>query len=166
VRRRLAENDLKPWRKDMWRIPQVDGEYVARMEDVLDLYAQNRVQPQNEIRRKRMTTRQRQSKGSRQTARAVATARKTLDGTAGMRGQDPLTALKIEALRDEIAHYCDLGTRAIDQARCRVLHGEQVPTSEKIYSIFEPHTDPSSAARCARRSSLATKFSPAKAPKA
>jgi transposase len=39
VRRRLAENDLKPWRKDMWCIPKVDAEYVARMEDVLDLYA-------------------------------------------------------------------------------------------------------------------------------
>jgi hypothetical protein len=24
----------------MWCIPRVDGEYVARMEDVLDLYAQ------------------------------------------------------------------------------------------------------------------------------
>jgi transposase len=33
VRRRLAENELKPWRKDMWCIPQVDGEFVARMED-------------------------------------------------------------------------------------------------------------------------------------
>jgi hypothetical protein len=32
VRRRLAENDLKPWRRDMWCIPHVDGEYVARME--------------------------------------------------------------------------------------------------------------------------------------
>ena len=40
VRRRLAENHLKPWRKDMWCIPKVDGEYVARMEDVLDLYAE------------------------------------------------------------------------------------------------------------------------------
>ncbi len=40
VRRRLAENDLKPWRKDMWCVPRVDGEYVARMEDVLDLYAE------------------------------------------------------------------------------------------------------------------------------
>jgi transposase len=40
VGRRLAENDLKPWRKDMWCIPQVDAEYVARMEDVLDLYAE------------------------------------------------------------------------------------------------------------------------------
>ena len=41
VRRRLAENDLKPWRKEMWCIPQVDAEYVARMEDVLDLYAED-----------------------------------------------------------------------------------------------------------------------------
>jgi transposase len=40
VRRRLAENDLKPWRKDMWCIPRVDGTYVARMEDVLDLYGE------------------------------------------------------------------------------------------------------------------------------
>ena len=41
VRRRLAENDLKPWRRDMWCIPHVDAEYVARMEDVLDLYAED-----------------------------------------------------------------------------------------------------------------------------
>jgi len=40
VRRRLAENHLKPWRKDMWCIAQVDGSYVAHMEDVLDLYAE------------------------------------------------------------------------------------------------------------------------------
>lgn len=41
VRRRLAEDDLKPWRRDMWCIAVVDGGYVARMEDVLDLYAEN-----------------------------------------------------------------------------------------------------------------------------
>ena len=40
VRRRLAENELKPWRKDMWCIAKVDGAYVDRMEDVLDLYAE------------------------------------------------------------------------------------------------------------------------------
>src|SRR5437773_443400 len=40
VRRRLAENHLKPWRKDMWCVPKIDGEYVARMEDVLDLYGE------------------------------------------------------------------------------------------------------------------------------
>ncbi len=40
VRRRLAENELKPWRQKMWCGPKIDGEYVARMEDVLDLYAE------------------------------------------------------------------------------------------------------------------------------
>ena len=40
IRRRLAENELKPWQKKMWCIPKVDSEFVARMEDVLDLYAE------------------------------------------------------------------------------------------------------------------------------
>jgi transposase len=40
VRRRLVENELKPWREKMWCVPKVDGAYVARMEDVLDLYAE------------------------------------------------------------------------------------------------------------------------------
>src|SRR5262249_48964607 len=40
VRRRLAENHLKPWRKDMSCLPQVDADYGARIEDVLDLSAE------------------------------------------------------------------------------------------------------------------------------
>src|SRR3954447_23743530 len=40
VRQRLAEDDLKRWRRKMWCIPKVDGSYVARMADVLDLYAE------------------------------------------------------------------------------------------------------------------------------
>jgi transposase len=40
IRRRLAENELKPWLKKMWCIPKVDSEFVARMEDVLELYAE------------------------------------------------------------------------------------------------------------------------------
>lgn len=38
IRRRLAENELKPWQKRMWCVPRVDAEFVARMEDVLELY--------------------------------------------------------------------------------------------------------------------------------
>jgi len=38
IGRRLAENDLKPWQHKMWCVPKIDAEYVARMEDVLDLY--------------------------------------------------------------------------------------------------------------------------------
>jgi len=40
VRRRLADNALKPWQRKMWCVPKIDGDYVARMEDVLDLYAE------------------------------------------------------------------------------------------------------------------------------
>jgi transposase, IS5 family len=99
----------------------------------------------------RMTTRQRQGAGSRQTTiyreligiaeEVMASARTALEKTADMRGKDLSSSLTIEAVRDEVAHYCGLGERVIDQARRRVLDGEQVPNSEKIYSIFEPHTD-------------------------
>ena len=42
IRRRLQENELKPWQKRMWCIPEVDADFVANMEDVLDLYEQPR----------------------------------------------------------------------------------------------------------------------------
>ena len=37
MRRRLAEQKVKPWQPRMWCIP-VGSEYVARMEDILELY--------------------------------------------------------------------------------------------------------------------------------
>ena len=40
VRRRLAENELKPCLKKMWCISAVNPEFIARMEDVLDLYSE------------------------------------------------------------------------------------------------------------------------------
>src|SRR6267378_1490804 len=99
----------------------------------------------------RMTTRQRQGARSWQTAtyreligiaeEVVASARTALDKTSKLRGKGLLAAMTIDALRDQIAHYCGLGERVINQARRRVLDGEQVPYAEKIYSIFEPHTD-------------------------
>src|ERR1700730_705208 len=71
----------------------------------------------------------------------VANAKTALEKTAKMRGKDLFADMAIEAIRDEIGHYCGLGERVIDQTRRRVLDGEQVPNAEKIYSIFEPHTD-------------------------
>jgi len=40
IRRRLTEKKLKPWQHKMWCIPKIDAEFVARMENVLDLYAE------------------------------------------------------------------------------------------------------------------------------
>jgi hypothetical protein len=33
------KNDLKPWQVQQWCIPEVDEEFIACMEDVLDTYA-------------------------------------------------------------------------------------------------------------------------------
>jgi transposase, IS5 family len=59
-----------------------------------------------------------------------------------LRGETVTDAMKIDAIRDEIAYYCRLGEQVADQARRRALDGEQVPNDEKIFSIFETHTDP------------------------
>jgi transposase len=40
VGRRLDEMAIKPWQEKMWCVPAINAEYVARMEDVLDLYAE------------------------------------------------------------------------------------------------------------------------------
>ncbi len=75
------------------------------------------------------------------TEQVVQGARRVLQQTqkaSGKRGKgDPVIGL----IRQEIEHYCQLGDRVLDQARRRVLQGEQVPNAEKVYSIFEPHTD-------------------------
>jgi IS5 family transposase len=40
-----------------------------------------------------------------------------------------------------LAHYRDLASRVIEQTERRVIQGERVPSSDKIVSLFEPHTD-------------------------
>ena len=71
----------------------------------------------------------------------VEGARLALEKTRKVRGKDIVTDIAIGELRKEIEHYCGLADRVVDQARRRVLEGEQVPNAEKVYSIFEPHTD-------------------------
>ncbi len=45
------------------------------------------------------------------------------------------------ALSSELKHYIDLALSVIDQTEKRVVRGQSVPASEKVVSIFEPHTD-------------------------
>ena len=49
--------------------------------------------------------------------------------------------VQAESLVEELAHFHALGERVIDQARRRVVHGESVPNDEKLFSVFEPHTE-------------------------
>jgi IS5 family transposase len=71
----------------------------------------------------------------------VHDARGVVERVHEVRDVDITTQVVIEALRREIARHCELGDRVISQARRRVLQGEQVPNEEKLYSIFETHTD-------------------------
>ena len=71
----------------------------------------------------------------------VESARQSLRDTQKVHLIDPVAPSAAEELRRQIGHYCGLGERVIDQARRRVLLGEQVPNDEKVFSIFEPHTD-------------------------
>jgi len=96
----------------------------------------------------RMTARQRhdRQKGKYRdligvTEQVVQNARRVLEKTQDPCALDPMDDIVIGELRRKIDHYGQLGDRVIDQARRRVLEGAQVPNDEKIYSIFETHTD-------------------------
>jgi len=96
----------------------------------------------------RMTSRQRQEQQTATYRELIGIAEEVIDSartvlrqTRKARGTDMISELAIAETRKEIEHFCDLGARVIDQSRRRVLNGEQVPTAEKLYSIFEPHTD-------------------------
>ncbi len=57
---------------------------------------------------------------------------------AQLRGhEDPEAA----ALLERLEHYAGLARRVVSQTKRRVVEGESVPASEKVVSIFEPHTD-------------------------
>jgi len=75
------------------------------------------------------------------TGRVVQAARQVIENSKGTCGTDAQSTILIEALSKQLEHYCSLADRVIDQARRRVLEGEQVPNEDKIFSIFEPHTD-------------------------
>jgi IS5 family transposase len=138
----------------LWDVVRVVTRLVGRLAKALEL---RRIRGFCDRRRsarrrmyeiQRMTTRQRheQQTGTYRVLIGIAeevvgNARAAVEKTGKMRVKDMFADMAIEELRKQIKHFCELGSRVIDQARRRVLDGEQVPNGEKIYSIFEPHTD-------------------------
>lgn len=77
------------------------------------------------------------------TAGYAACAIEELSGHLATRSQTlgkPLTKLLVK-LHRQLAHYLSLVERVIDQTTRRVLHGDSVPATEKVVSLFETHTD-------------------------
>jgi IS5 family transposase len=48
---------------------------------------------------------------------------------------------KMDDQKKELLHYMQLTEKVCDTARRRVLLGETVPNEDKIFSMFEPHTE-------------------------
>ena len=52
-----------------------------------------------------------------------------------------VSGLSVVALRFDLNHYIGLAGRIVDQTERRVMLGQKVPSTEKVVSIFEEHTD-------------------------
>jgi transposase, IS5 family len=138
----------------LWDVVRVVTRLIGRLGKVLKLRRIKGFRNRTRSARRRMYVIQRMTTRQRQTEQTgtyreligiaeevVASARQVLESTSGLRGKDLLADMAIEEIRKEIEEYCRLGSCVINQARRRVLEGEQVPNAEKIYSIFEAHTD-------------------------
>lgn len=75
------------------------------------------------------------------TDRTVKSAERIAEELGQMEPADIADMLRAEALAQELRRYIELTRRVISQTRRRVLQGESVPATEKLVSIFEPHTD-------------------------
>jgi len=96
----------------------------------------------------RMTARQREQQQTPKyreliqiSEQVVRNAKPVIAAAKRVRKVDEITRAVIDGICKEITDFCALGVRVIDQTRRRVLQGETVPAEEKLYSIFEPHTD-------------------------
>src|SRR5712672_3346710 len=138
----------------LWDVVRVVTRLVRRLAKALELRQIKGFRDRTRSARRRMyeiqrmTTRQRHEQQTRTyrvlidiAEEVVGNARAGLERTRTMRRKDMFADMAIEELRGQIEHFCGLGDRVIDQARRRLLFGEQVAADEKIYSIFEPHTD-------------------------
>jgi IS5 family transposase len=63
----------------------------------------------------------------------------TFPTVGSQRAADRLTGMAAERWRAEVDHYLPLIARVLDQSERRALHGQAVPASEKLVSVFESH---------------------------
>lgn len=75
------------------------------------------------------------------TQKTVHQARRIAEQLDKVEVVDASQALKALGIASELRRYLPLAERVISQTERRVLRGESVSASEKIVSIFEPHTD-------------------------
>lgn len=137
----------------LWDTVRVVTRLVTRLGEIVPravsaFHNRNRAAKRRSQPIQRMSSRERKTRQSRKyrelieiTQQVVHSARAVLHKSQNTSVPDVLEAAQLQALRQQIEHYCQLGEQVIDQARRRVLQGETVPNAEKLFSIFETHTD-------------------------
>jgi len=75
------------------------------------------------------------------TRKSLTYAQRALTFLKGYLSADPTQIAMAQKMAEELETYTELTGRIIDQTERRIIHGESVPASEKIVSLFEPHTD-------------------------
>jgi len=75
------------------------------------------------------------------TEEMVAQSERTAERLDAVKVGDLMQMVRAEATAADLRRYICLAKTVLDQTTRRVLHGESVPVSDKIVSIFEPHTD-------------------------
>lgn len=104
--------------------------------------------------RRRMQALQRMTAGQREqqqtpkyrdllriTGKVLSNAKQVVAAVKRLRKLDVVLRAAVDEICRQITSFRQLGERVIEQTRRRVLQGETVPAEEKVYSIFEPHTD-------------------------
>jgi len=68
-------------------------------------------------------------------------AEKTMQSVSFLSCGKPGGGLSLALVLDEIEKYIAHGRRQIDQVQRRIIQGEKIPHEEKVFSIFEEHTE-------------------------
>jgi len=77
----------------------------------------------------------------RVTEKTVGYAKRAVEALRTTYPAEALEVAELAQLDQELRGYLQLAERVLDQTRRRVLQGESVPATDKVVSIFEPHTD-------------------------
>jgi len=75
------------------------------------------------------------------TEETMAQAEHVREALQNVACSDLKEALLVQAIEQEMKEVLGLAERVVEQTKRRVLRRESVPATEKIVSIFEPHTD-------------------------
>jgi len=75
------------------------------------------------------------------TEETVSDAKDIVEGLGSVCCETVVDGAIADGIAAELKHFIPLSERVLEQTKRRVLDGEMVPPTEKLFSIFEPHTD-------------------------